>query len=79
MCAEPLNVIQNSSNSQYDHKMSVNALLKSERIYLLYTSGTGYALTAYNMVMGLITKFYAILTAHELKFCNRIGNLRYSV
>jgi hypothetical protein len=48
MYVEPLNVILNSWNSQYDHKMSVYALLKSDKIYLLYTSGTGYMLTAYN-------------------------------
>jgi hypothetical protein len=35
MYVEPLNVMLNSSNTQYDHKMSAYALLKSDKICLL--------------------------------------------
>jgi hypothetical protein len=48
MYIEALDVLLNFSSSQYDNKMSAYALLKSEKIYLLYTNRTGYTLTTYN-------------------------------
>lgn len=33
MYVKPLNVILNSSNSEYDHKMSAYTMLKSDKIY----------------------------------------------
>jgi hypothetical protein len=60
MYVEPFNVLLNTSNSQYDHKMSAHVLLKSDKNYLLQTNRTGYTLTTYNNTI-MISNFRSVL------------------